>query len=248
MTSESHPTLEPPAEQKITVTPALGPTERQVADTWNRIGGTLQTWVDRLAIDPGLVIAVWVVESGGQAFGPAPDRRMTIRFENHIFFDEWGKYQPEAFAQHFTFNSGPKQHWQDHRWRLAPDQPWRDVHENQTSEWEAFDFACTLDDSAARRSISMGGPQIMGFNYRALGCASVQDMFNDFAASEGSQVEGFYNFLCSQGDFPKLQGSPPDFITFAALYNPSNPKYEQRIREVYQIYRRLRTRTRRRAR
>jgi predicted flap endonuclease-1-like 5' DNA nuclease len=231
--------LEPPAEQKVTVTSNLSGTERQVAQTWNRLGGLLQTLADQLAIDPGLAVAVWTVESGGRPFGP--DGRMIIRFENHIFHDWWGKYNSDAFARHFTFNT--HQRWQDHQWRLSPGQPWRTFHGNQNDEWAVFDFARTLDDTAARLSISMGGPQIMGFNYTVTGYASVQRMFDDFAASERNQVAGFFNFVRSRGDraIQMLQSS--DFVGFAEIYNGSGQAaaYGSLIRQTYEAYRRVRT-------
>jgi hypothetical protein len=237
--STSQPTFEPTPEQKITVTPNLSPAERLVAETWNRVGGLLASEAQQLAIDPGVAVSVWVVESSGQAFGP--DRRMTIRFENHVFFDRWGKDHPDLFHRHFTFNPDPSRRWTKHQWRPAPDQPWRDVHtEKQDSDWDAFEFACTLDDTAARLSISMGAPQIMGFNYQIVGYTSVQHMFEDFAASEGNQVAGFFRFVSSQGAVPMLQSS--DFKSFATLYNGSSraAEYEGLIRGAYQAYRRLR--------
>ncbi len=238
MSSISQPVLEPPAGQKITVTPNLGPTERQIAEAWNRLGGLLAYEAQRLAIDPGVAVAVWTVESGGQAFGP--DRRMTIRFENHVFFDKWGKDHPDVFYRHFAFN--PNQRWDKHQWRPAPDQPWRDVHAGrQNSEWVVFEFACTLDGAAARLSISMGAPQIMGFNYQVVGYGSVQHMFKAFAASERAQVAGFFKFVSNKGAVPMLQSS--DFEKFAKLYNGASRAaiYEGRLLQAYQAYRWLRT-------
>ena len=114
---------------------------------------------------------------------------------------------------------------------------------DQDGEWEVFDFACTLDDTAARLSISMGGPQIMGFNYAALGYASVQQMFDAFAASERNQVVGFFDFVRSRGEeaIQKLQGS--DFVGFARFYNGSGQAeyYGSLIRRAYEAYRRLRS-------
>ena len=239
MTSESQPAFEPTPDQKITVTPNLSPAERQVAETWNRVGGLLVYEAQQLEIDPGVAVAVWAVESGGKAFGP--DRRMTIRFENHVFFDRWGKDHPDVFDRHFAFNPDPNRRWDKHQWRSAPDHPWRDVHTGeQDSEWDVFEFARTLDDTAARLSISMGAPQIMGFNYQVVGYASVQHMFEAFAASERAQVAGFFTFVSTKGAVPMLQSS--DFKSFARLYNgPSRAAiYEGRLGLAYEAYRRLR--------
>jgi predicted flap endonuclease-1-like 5' DNA nuclease len=230
---------QPPEDERIVVTPDLTGTERQVALTWNRLGGLLQRLADRLAIDPGVAVAVLRVESGGRALGP--DGRMIIRFENHIFHSRWGRQHPDAFARHFTFNADPR--WTGHTWRPSPDQPWRSFHGDQSGEWEVLNFACTLDDTAARLSISMGGPQIMGFNYAALGYASVQHMFDAFAASERNQVDGLFGFVRSRGEAAIQALQSFDFTRFARFYNGSGQAehYGSLIRQAYAAYRRLRT-------
>ena len=231
--------LEPPEEDKITITASLSTTERQVAQTWNRLGGRLQALAEQLGIDPGIAAAVWKVESGGAPFGP--DGRMTIHFENQVFYDYWGKNRPDVFNQHFTFNSGKR--WTGHQWRPSPGESWRACHQNQNGEWQTLNFACTLDDTAARSAISMGGPQIMGFNYKSLGYTSVQEMFNAFAGSEGNQVLGFFNFCRSRGTktIQMLQNS--DFVGFAGIYNGSGQaqSYGRLIQQAYDAYRRLKT-------
>jgi hypothetical protein len=230
---------QPPEEERIAVRPDLTGTERQVALTWNRLGGLLRRLADRLAIDPGVAVAVLRVESGGRAFGP--DGRMVIRFENHIFHSRWGEHHPDVFARHFAFNPDPR--WTGHRWRPSPDQPWRSFHGDQNGEWEVLNFACTLDDTAARLSISMGGPQIMGFNYAAVGYDSVQDMFEAFAASERNQVRGFFDFVCSRGAVAVQALQSLDFTGFARFYNGSGQAeyYGSLIRQAYDAYERLRS-------
>jgi predicted flap endonuclease-1-like 5' DNA nuclease len=231
--------LEPPAEDQITVTSDLTGTQRQVALAWNRLGGLLQTLADQMGIAPGVAVAVLTVESGGRAFGP--DGRMIIRFENHIFHDQWGQHHPEVFARHFAFN--PDHRWKDHRWRPATDQPWRGFHGDQGSEWEVLGFARTIDDTAARLCIAMGGPQIMGFNYAAVGYTTVRQMFDDFAASERHQVVGFFNFVRSRGEKAVRTLQALDFEGFAAFYNGPGQAtaYGSLIRQTYEAYRRLRT-------
>jgi predicted flap endonuclease-1-like 5' DNA nuclease len=229
---------EPPEEQRVAVTPDLTGTEHRVALTWNRLGGLLQRLADQLAIDPGIAVAVLTVESGGRAFGS--EGRMIIRFENHVFHGYWGQHHPNVFARHFTFNSN--QRWRDHTWRPSTDQPWRRFHGDQNSEWEVLGFACTLADTAARLSISMGGPQIMGFNYAAIGYPSVQEMFDAFATSERSQVDGLFHYARSRGQAAILALRNLDFTRFARFYNGSGQEeyYGSLIRQAYEAYRRLR--------
>ena len=230
--------LEPPLEDQIAVTSDLTGTERQVALTWNRLGGLLQTLADQLAIGPGVAVAVLTVESGGRAFGS--DRRMMIRFENHIFHDQWGQHHPDVFARHFAFN--PDHRWKNHRWRSATDQPWSGFHGDQSDEWEVLSFARTIDDTAARLCVAMGGPQIMGFNYAAVGYATVQGMFDAFASSERHQVAGFFSFVRSRGEEAVRTLQRFDFEGFAGFYNGPGQAtaYGSLIRQTYEAYRRLR--------
>ncbi|HEY88458.1 MAG TPA: DUF3380 domain-containing protein [Thermoflexia bacterium] len=232
-----NPALAPAEEDKITITSALNSLQRKIALTWNRLGGRFQELAAELSINPGSAVAVWQVESCGQPFGP--DGRLTVRFENHIFSDYWGKYHPERFAQHFTFNS--QRRWLEHRWRRAADQPWQTFHGNQQREWEVLTFARGLDDAAACTSISMGGPQIMGFHYQLLGCASAPEMLALFASGEEHQVRGFFEFIRWQHADQCLRNN--DFVGFAGIYNGSGQadNYGRLIEQAYETYRQLRT-------
>ncbi len=230
--------LEPDEADKIAFTNSMSGSERQVATIWNRLGGLMKTLAAQLGIDPGMAVAVWLVESGGRAFGA--DGRMVIRFENHVFDKYWGKQAPQLFAQHFTYNSD--QSWTGHQWRPSPSEGWRQFHNNQATEWEVFSFAATLDKAAAQSSISMGGPQIMGFNYKSLDYPSVGAMFDAFAAGEGHQVIGFFNFIRNNRGgqtLQKLQSS--DFVGFATHYNGPGQAahYGALIQQSYEAFHRL---------
>jgi hypothetical protein len=184
-------------------------------------------------------VAVLAVESGGQAF--AADGRMLVRFENHILFEEWGKLDPERFAQHFRFDL--EKPWQDHQWRPSPDQPWRSFHGDQNAEWEVLTFARThFDERAALRATSMGAPQVMGFNHLLLGYATVQEMFNVFAGSAHAQIIGFFDFVSADpGRLEALRRG--DTLAFAVSYNGEGqaPLYATLIRDALQVFARLRS-------
>jgi hypothetical protein len=180
---------------------------------WNQYGGLLSTMSSALGIDPGTAVAVLAIESGGRAFS---NGRMVIRFENHIFNQFWGRNNPSTFAQHFSFDAGAT--WQGHHWRPDPNQEWRSCHTtDQQGEWEVFEFASTLDETAAKLSISMGLTQIMGFNHRTIGYDSVLDMFEAFSADARYQVLGFFDFVRVNGGVGSLQAG--DFAAFARMYN-----------------------------
>ncbi len=137
--------------------------ERKVAATWNRFGGLLVALSDEKEIDVGCAVAVLCVESSGKGFEPGNQGLMIIRFENHKFWKYWGKSAPDRFRQHFSYQSGKA--WKGHQWRKKPADEWRTFHGSQRAEWEVLNFARSIDNSAALKSISMGAPQIMGFNY-----------------------------------------------------------------------------------
>jgi len=236
---EPDSSLAPAEEDKIPLHPGISGVKRRVALTWNRLGGRLETLAAQMSIDPGIAVAVWTVESAGQPFGP--DGRMTIRFENHIFYNQWGEDAPDVFARHFKYNADKR--WTDHHWRPSAGEDWRTFHGDQEKEWKVLEFACTLDDTAAKCSISMGGPQIMGFNHTELGYGTVQKLFDAFAKSEGEQVAGFFNFVRSRGakTIEALQNS--DFTSFARVYNGPGQAatYGDLIRQAYDAYRQLRS-------
>ncbi len=232
--------LEPPEAEKIRLGPNPTYTERQVASLWNRMGGLLKALAAHLELDPAAAVAVLTVESGGRAFDA--NGRMIIRFENHVFYDRWGKDNLSIYQQHFQFNA--TQRWQDHMWRPAAHEAWRKAHTSQDEEWRVFEFARGLNDTAAKLSISMGGAQIMGFNYPTLGYDTVQQMFDAFSASERDQIIGFFNFLRGRATESKriaaLQAL--DFVTFARLYNGPGQavQYGAAIRTAYDTFYRLR--------
>lgn len=232
--------LEPAADQQIRPPAASGAAEKLVARTWNRLGRLLSAIAIPLKLDPGAAVAVFCVESAGNGF--ASDGRMIIRFENHHFFRYWGKDQRELFDAHFRF-SGVKS-WQGHLWRSRTDENFQKVHVNQASEWSAFECARGLDDTAAKLSISMGTPQIMGSNYADAGFESVQEMFDRFAQSERRQVVAFFDFLQGHETHPRkvIALQRRDFIRFAELYNgPGNAaEYGARIAQSFEAFQRLR--------
>ena len=236
--------LEPPADQRMPVNPKAPLLERLSADIWNRFGGLLTSLSNELKIDPGVAVAVLAVESGGKGFGP--DGRMIIRFENQVFYDRWAKptNQKDRYFQHFNFNQ--EKRWIDHVWRADPNGAWEEFHGagNQPKEWAVFKFACTLDDTAAKKSISMGGPQIMGFNHIALGFESVQQMFDSFSASERNQLIGFFDFVQGPAATSRqmLALQQEDFDTFASVYNGPGQaaKYGGLIRGTVAAFHRMR--------
>ena len=166
---------------------------------------------------------------------------MIIRFENQVFFDKWGDQHPEMFQQHFRFD--PSRPWEKHQWRPSVDEAWRDCHDTQRDEWEVFEFACTLDETAAKLSIGMGRPKMMGFNYAVIGYESVGQMFDDLSSSERYQVFGVFDFIAGPDADPRQLGAllDQDFDTFAALHYGSRQaaRYGILTRGLFEAFQRL---------
>lgn len=190
---------------------------RSMAEIYNDKGSYLRQKATQLSITASAAAAVLHVESGGRGFSSSTGD-MIIRFENHIFWDQWGKANPEQFRDHFSFSSNKR--WTEHRFRATPNDPWESFHGNQALEWKVLNFARDLSDTDALNSISMGAAQIMGFNSKSIGYNSVQEMFEAMTTSLPAQLDGMFSFIernsrCMRG----LQNN--DFVTFASGYNGS---------------------------
>ncbi len=224
-TTLTGPTLAP--GEAVVVDPQAPLETRLIAETWNRFGGLVADIAEILALDPAVALSVLAVEAGGRCFGP--DGRMMIRFENHVFWHFWGRHHQETFDRHFQFD--PEFPWRGHRFHAGGQTGWGQVHgSGQGAEWQAYELAAALDRTSARLSASLGAPQIMGFNFEALGYESVDEMWATFAAGEKQQVEGFFRFLSDEHIEALRQ---MDFAGFARLYNGEGlaEKYGQRIHE-----------------
>lgn len=169
--------------------------ETRVARAWNRYGNLLSSIADRLGIDLALAVAAVAAEHDPR--GLAPDNRLVLRFEPHLFFQRWGHQHPDRFAEHFQFD--PARPWQGHRWRATAAKPWRDVHEDLASEWAAFDLARSLDSTAACEAAALGFAGILGASHAAAGYQSAAQMLDAFASSERFQVLARFDLLAGPG-------------------------------------------------
>lgn len=211
---------------------------KQVARIWNKYGGLLQRLSDRLRIDSGVAVAVIATESSGNGF---LNNRMIIRFENHYFWRLWGKDNADKFRRHFFFNEAEP--WKEHLFRADANGNWLSFHGNQDSEWKAFEKARSLNDEAAKGSISMGLPQIMGANAKLIGYESAATMFASFSKDERNQVLGLFDFIQGPETVSRrviaLQNQ--DFVAFAEQYNGPGQAamYGGLLRLYFELFRML---------
>lgn len=158
--------------------------------------------------------AVVAVESAGAGF--APDGRAILRFEVHKFWEYWGRKNSAQFSARFKYNQSKK--WLGHQVNTdGKPLSWINPHANQHNEWIAFEFAKSLDEEAAMLSISLGLFQIVGFNFRACGNATVAEWFWDHCESEARQLERFCTFIKTQKLDDELRRL--DWFSFASRYN-----------------------------
>jgi hypothetical protein len=188
-----------------------------------------------LGISPATSSAVLFVESRGSPF--APDGRMKIRFEACAFYNLWGKDHKNEFSDHFQCNVP------NDKFRLSSAEAFSDYHGDHYKEWKVFDFARTLNEEAAMKSISMGLSQIMGFNYYKIGYKSVSEMFDIMSHSTKSQLDAFFLAL-SYKDYSKAGVScleslkTNNYVGFARCYNASghDDQYASSLQLAANIY------------
>ena len=225
---------------------------RELARTYNRLGGLLAPLAARARLEVPAILAVWQVESGGGAHVAG---RAIIRFENHLLWRSWGQHDPERFDAHFQFGGRPPMTdpnrcdapFRCHRYRPAATSTdsapqWRPVHPahgGPDDEYAALQLAQGLaGDEPALTSISIGGPQILVANYARLGYDSAREMYEAFQASETAHLLGFADFCehdSAHGDtLQRLRDH--DWSGFARRYNGSGQvaRYATRLQAAYE--------------
>ena len=227
-----------PAELLPVAAPAEQLTHLTI-ETWNRYGGLLGPLCRKIGVAPAAAVAVLCVESGGRAFNGT---RMIIRFEAHIFFRLWGKQNEALFRTHFRFKE--TEPWRGQEFSDGSN-GFKTIHEKgQSREWQVFEAAARLNRAAALRSISMGAPQIMGFNHGAIGYDDVEDMFAAFH-DERFQILGLFDFIKGDGAASRMVQAlqQENYETFATRYNGAGQAavYGARIRKYAEAFPSLQT-------
>ena len=141
---------------------------------------------------------VWtVVTVETKGFGFLPDRRPMILFERHIFHKQTrGKFD----ATHPDISSSK-----------------RGGYAGGAAEYDRLSQAVALNRTAALNSASWGLGQVMGFNSKLAGYASVDAMVAAMVDSEDAQLAAMANFLVATGLKASLVSR--DWAAFAKGYN-----------------------------
>jgi hypothetical protein len=116
----------------------------------------------------------------------------------------------------------------------------------QSAEWGNYERAAKIDTTAAKKSISMGMFQVMGFNHKVVGFPTVDAMFDAYSKSQDAQILGFFEF-CSKVSGDERQGGPQikldkaaregNFLAFARGYNGRGQKgYDVKMKKRYDYW------------
>jgi len=228
-----------PRAQHVKLSATKNAPARHVGRTWNRYGYLLMQIADALGIDVGLVTAVLAAETDRR--GIAPDGRLVLRFENHVFWAHWGTEHEAKFREHFDFDAGRP--WLRHRWRSGVDEAWRDCHGTQEDEWQVFEFARALDETAALLSVGMGLAEMMGSAFATAGYESAGQMFDAFSSSERYQIFALFDLIAGPDANTRrlaaLQHKDLDSFAILQYGNDQAAKYSSILLGLHQAFQEL---------
>lgn len=222
-----------PLQPNNPITVPSGYHEAIAAKTWNNYGGLIKKISDELQIDVATGLSVLCVESSGHGFS---NDKMIIRFENHVLDMFWGKNNIDKFNEHFKYNKKSRRN--DHYFRASKNDDWEVCHTSQEMEWKVLDFAMTLDETNALKSISMGAPQVMGFNHKFIGYSTPQEMFKMFNKDIRFHLLALFDFCKYKPERIRFL-QRRDFYQFSVEYNgtAAPAQYEERLKKYYNIFR-----------
>ncbi len=204
--------------------------EKIMRNTYNKYGNLLEHLSDKLGIELAAAIAVLSVESGGVGI---KNGRTLIRFENHLFYKYWGKFNQTEYAKNFQFASG--RNWLGHKFRTDENSEWQNFHGDQNEEYKVLEFARQIDNEKALLSISMGLPQILGSNASIIGYDNVQEMFDNFNKDIRYHIFALFDFFSPRMiKFLKKK----EFVNFARYYNGRGQakRYGKFIQDYYEAF------------
>ncbi len=176
-----------------------------------------QRAADTLQCDLAAIQAVADVESAGDGF--LPSGRPKILFEAHVF-------SRLTRRRH----DGTHPNLSCRRWNRA-------LYAGGERSYGRLEQAMALGTNAALQSASWGRFQIMGFNYKAAGYASVELFVDAMFVSEAHHLDAFVNFLKSTRlDTPLREH---EWETFARGYNGAgyaSNHYDIKLMAAYEKY------------
>lgn len=158
----------------------------------------------RLGCEPAVLEAILEVESQGRPFDE--EGRLIILPEKHVFFRELPKsLRARARALGLAVKSWSRANYAGLGAIGSP------------RRWQRLREMASVDETAALKATSYGGPQIMGFNHGLCGWPAVADFVLALAESEVNQVDAFIRYLEGVGLAEELRER--DWHAIARRYN-----------------------------
>lgn len=169
----------------------------------------------KLAVPIAAIKAVADVESSGTTHWP--DGQVPILFEAAHF---------SRFTGHIYDESHPN--ISSRFWNKA-------LYIGGPAEYDRLDQAEALNKDAALQSASWGAFQVMGFNWKSLGYASVE-AFVEAIQTDAGQLDSFVRYIQTNHLEPVLRNQ--DWRAFAAGYNGAGAveEYAGKIKTAYERY------------
>ncbi|MES0879681.1 N-acetylmuramidase domain-containing protein [Roseibium sp. SCP14] len=158
----------------------------------------------RMQCEEAVLQAIIEVESKGRPFDDKG--RLIILPEKHVFWRELPK-NLRATAKRLGL---AVQKWTRKNYKGLGGS-------GSDARWDRLEAMVDLDETAGLRAASYGGPQIMGFNAKLCGFASVQSFVLDLAESEANQAEAFLTYLEKVGLLQAIRSK--DWRAIARRYN-----------------------------
>lgn len=187
-------------------------------------------WIEaarKLGCDVAAIRAVAEVEGGGVGFASVGGKAQPIiLFEPHIFWRQL-KQRGDDPALHVEGNSDVLYE----KWKSRP------YPSTQAERYRQLDKAAIINREAALSSASWGRFQVMGFNWQACACSSLQEFINRMYKNDDEQLTLFVNFIRSSGLADDLRRK--DWTGFARVYNgPAYAVngYHQKLKAAYDKY------------
>ncbi len=182
----------------------------------------LQRAADTLGVQLAAVRAVNEVESLGH--GMLPDGRPVILFERHVFWQRLESHgiDPAPLAVRYP--------------SLVSTEP--GGYQGGSAEYVRLATAMTIHAAAAQEACSWGGFQIMGYHWKGLDYAGIDDFVECMKEGEAQHLEAFVRFIAADKDLlAALKGRK--WAAFAKGYNGKNYArnlYDAKLAQAYDKY------------
>lgn len=177
-----------------------------------------------LGVEVAVIKAITEVEAPKGGFLKGTDRP-TILFEGHKF---WERLEAHGID--------PELYQEGNEDVLYP--TWtREHYKGGIREHLRLEKASKIHLPAALESASWGKFQVMGFNWKSLGYASIQTFVNKMYEGEGAHLEAFVRYVKFNGLAEYLRTH--DWAGFARRYNGKGYKanaYDTKLAATYEKY------------